>query len=46
VLMYTVTTYTDSECTSVNFITIRQSGQCSTFGQGKLIRGATASGTC
>jgi hypothetical protein len=41
-----VVAYSDTECTSQNFITYSVTGQCGTFGAGKLIRGAKTVGTC
>jgi hypothetical protein len=42
----TVVAYFDSECKSVNFIQYDVTGQCGTFGPGKLIRSAKTIGTC
>jgi hypothetical protein len=41
-----VVAYSDYECTSVNQIVYDVTGQCGTFGPGKLIRGAKTVGTC
>ncbi|KAF2204849.1 hypothetical protein GQ43DRAFT_408650 [Delitschia confertaspora ATCC 74209] len=42
----TVTLYSDSTCSSPNFVAVTKAGQCFTFGPGKFVSSARTSGTC